>query len=130
MPGNGPALLHLPPLQQLQPGGAGVFHRGRFRVAPYEGYRRWGGATQAKAWARFPWPFGPKQPQNPKAPRAKLLRPFGPNLSFAICYLLFGLKGRAQCASAGLLGGPNFLMIKANATPAQAATIRPVKQSR
>ena len=26
-----------PPLQQLQPGMAGVFHRGRSKVAPYEG---------------------------------------------------------------------------------------------
>jgi hypothetical protein len=29
--------LTLAPFQQLQPGKAGVFHRGRSRVAPYEG---------------------------------------------------------------------------------------------
>jgi hypothetical protein len=29
----------LTPFQQLQPGKAGVFHRGRSRVAPYEGVR-------------------------------------------------------------------------------------------
>jgi hypothetical protein len=44
---------NLPPLQQLQPGRAGVFHRGRSKVAPYEGYHRWGGATQAKARYAF-----------------------------------------------------------------------------
>jgi hypothetical protein len=50
---------HWRPLQQLQPGGPGVFHRGRSDVAPYEGYRCWGvTSTQAKAWATFPWPFG------------------------------------------------------------------------
>jgi hypothetical protein len=32
--------LSPPPLQQLQPGMAGVFHRGRSKAAPYEGWSR------------------------------------------------------------------------------------------
>jgi hypothetical protein len=49
----------LPPLQQLQPGMAGVFHRGRSKVAPYEGLTSFLWPTRAKACAMFSWPFGP-----------------------------------------------------------------------
>jgi hypothetical protein len=38
---------------------AGVFHRGRSKVAPYEGLTSFLWPTRAKACAMFSWPFGP-----------------------------------------------------------------------
>ena len=34
--------------------------------------------TQAKAWAKFPWPFGPKPHLNPTDSWAEIPWPFGP----------------------------------------------------
>jgi hypothetical protein len=42
------------------------------------GLARKNNATQAKAWAKFPWPFGPKPLSNPTGSWAEFARPFGP----------------------------------------------------
>src|ERR1700745_4023051 len=45
-----------------------ILRRFRFPLPylpPLQGYNRWGRVIQAKAWAKFPRPFGPKPPSNP-----------------------------------------------------------------
>ena len=34
-------------------------------LPPLQGYNRWGRASQAKAWAKFPRPFGPTRRYSP-----------------------------------------------------------------
>jgi hypothetical protein len=56
-------LAHLAPFQHLQPGRAGVFHRGRSKVAPYEGVRMIGSFPGLKPrGAESSCPFGVENP--------------------------------------------------------------------